>query len=207
MHTTDLEVDEPNGIIEPRVSITIDDLRTLLRRGTKGVAPELATLPLTESQLIGLLPYLTPAERVRLERLMPRTREEAVVCRLDETVGEQESAFRCLSDSELLALCALVERLSPGPLLLQDVPQELRGVWPETAENERWIAAINAIGEKFARGEDLATGFESVTIDLSRLTSAELQTLHALRWKLAGMQPELSRAEHEARLERINVAT
>lgn len=137
---------------EPENHATIDDLRTLLRRGSAGARTELEVLPISREELAGLIPHLTRAERNRLERLLPRTREEGATGWLDDTVVEQ--ALRRLTDSELAALCALTERMSGHPLRPEDVPDELRPEMPQTGENERWIAAINTMGEKLARDGD-----------------------------------------------------
>jgi hypothetical protein len=138
-----------------------------------------------------------------MERLLPRTREEAVEGWLHD-VSEQGLGYRRLTDPELDALCALMQRVSGGPLLPEEVPDELRPGMPTNDELERWIVAINTIGEKFARGGDAADVMPSITCDLSLLTIPELHALHALQWKLAGMPPELGRREHEECLQNIN---
>jgi hypothetical protein len=99
---------------------------------------------------------------------------------------------------------ALMERLSGGPLLPEDLPDELRQGMPTNDELERWIVVINAVGEKFAQGRDVADVMPSITCDLSQLTMPELHALHALQWKLAGMPPEHGRREHEECLLNIN---
>lgn len=183
---------------------TIDDLRALLRCRSSGPRPEPEALPISRAELAELVPNLTPAERRRLERLLPRTREEAVAGWLDDVIGEEGLTYRRLTDPELEAMHALIERLSGGPLLPEDVPDELRPARPTSAELERWIVAINAIGEKFAQGGDGAAVIPSITCDLSQLTMPELHALHALQWKLAGMPPEHALREHEECLQNIN---
>jgi len=65
-------------MIEPNDRATIDDLRALLCRESAVARPEPETLPLSRAELAGLVPHLTVAERRRVERLLPRTREEAL---------------------------------------------------------------------------------------------------------------------------------
>src|SRR5258705_35649 len=57
---------------------TVDDLRALLSCRSSGPRPEPAALPISREALAALVPHLTPSERRRMERLLPRTREEAV---------------------------------------------------------------------------------------------------------------------------------
>ncbi len=138
---------------EPNDRATLDDLRALLCRGSAVARPEPEALALSRAELAGLVPHLTVAERRRLERLLPRTREEALTGWLDDIMGEQGLAVRRLTNPELDALSALLERMSGHPLNPEDVPDELRRVMPQAGETERWLAAINALGEKSARGE------------------------------------------------------
>jgi hypothetical protein len=139
---------------EPNDRATIDDLRTLLCRGSAVARPEPDALPLSRADLAALVPHLTLAERRRLERLLPRTREEALAGLLDDVMGEEGLPVRRLTNAELDALYALIERMSGHSLDAEDVPAELRRVMPRAGEVERWLAAINALGEKFARGEE-----------------------------------------------------
>jgi hypothetical protein len=189
---------------EPAACATIDDLRVVLHRESISARAEPKALPMSREELAGLVPHLTLLERQRLERLLPRTSEEAVAGWLDDVIGEQGLAYRRLTDPELEAMYALMERLSGGPLLPEDLPDELRRGMPTNDEIERWIVVINAVGEKFARGGDAAGVISSITCDLSQLTIPELHALHALRWKLAGMPPEHGRRVHEECLQNIN---
>ena len=198
---------EQNEIALPGDRASIDDLRALLRLRSACARTEPAVLPISLAELAGLVPHLTLAERRRLEMILPRTREEAVAGWVDDTAGERGLAYRRLTDSELSALYALMERLSGAPLLPEEVPVELRSGMPEPAENERWIAAINAMGERFARGGNTVAVVASVTMDLSQLTMPELHALGALEWKLAGSQPEKARPEYASSLQRINATT